>query len=132
MSWHLVLLAADSGSDPINQAISQILGFGVLGIVALAFAFRFIVPKGAVDDARKEARGDLLEQISRLQQDIERTQRERTETAQQRDEAQQFTQSNLVPLLIQFTSATSALIPLLQELVRHREAGDLDTRRWPR
>ena len=138
MPWHLILLAADAGTpDPINSAISQILGFGVLGVVALALAFRFLVPKGAVDDARKEARGDLLDQIGRLERDVERLERERDGIAQQRDEAQQFTSSQLVPLLVNFTNATSALLPILQDIVRHRdeqhrEAGELDSRRRSR
>ena len=138
MPWHLILLAAETGTpDPINSAISQILGFGVLGVVALALAFRFIVPRGAVDDARKEARGDLLDQIGGLERDCERLQREKAEAAEQRDEAQQFAQAQLIPLLLNFTNATGALLPILQDIVRrrdeqHREAGELDSRRRSR
>ena len=106
-------------------------------MVALALAFRFLVPKGAVDDARKEARGDLLDQIGRLERDCERLQREKAEAAEQRDEAQQFAQAQLIPLLLNFTNATGALLPILQDIVRrrdeqHREAGELDSRRRSR
>ena len=135
MPWFLSLALDSAGSStpgPLDAAVSTILGYGVLGIVALALALRFLVPKGAVDDARNEARTDLLAQVDRLEKDNERLRQDKKAVEDQRDEAQQFTQQNLVPLLVQFTGATSALIPLLQELVRHREAGEIEPRRRPR
>ena len=103
----------------------------MLGIVALALALRFLVPKGAVDDARNEARTDLLAQVDRLEKDNERLRQDkrRSSTSATRRSS---SPSQLVPLLINFTSATLALIPLFQELVRHREAGEIDARRRPR
>lgn len=133
MPWHLLLLAAaDNSSDPLTAAIGQVLSYGVLGIVALAFAFRFIVPRSAVEDARKESRADLLKDVERLERQVEQERADKRAVEEQRDEALKFTQANLVPLLVNFTSATGALIPLLQELVRHREGGgDLEPR-WRR
>lgn len=132
MPWHLLLAAADNSSDPLTAAIGQILSYGVLGVVALAFAFRFIVPRSAVEDARKESRADLLKDVERLERQVEQERADKRAVEEQRDEALKFTQANLVPLLVNFTSATGALIPLLQELVRHREGGgDLEPR-WRR
>jgi hypothetical protein len=129
LPWFVPLLAAAGSSNPLDAAVSQILGYGILGIVALALALRFLVPKGAVEDARNEARADLISQVGRLEKQIEELRRDKKAVEEQRDDAQQFTTSQLVPLLVQFTGATSALIPLLQELVRNREAGHSDAGR---
>ena len=134
MPW-FVSLALDAPVTPADQATSSItgliLGYGPLGAIALAMAYlifkgwRLIPPdKEAAgrEAARAEARADLLEERARVLS-------EKTRIEHERDEAQQFATSQLVPLLINFTNATGALIPLLQELVRHREAGDFDARR---
>ena len=137
MPW-FVSLALDAPATPADQATSTVtgllLGYGPLGIVALAMAYlmfkgwRLVPPDKEAEGreaARAEARADLLEERARVLQ-------EKTRIEAERDEALKFTQAQLVPLLVQFTSATGALIPLLQELVRHREGGsDIDTR-WSR
>lgn len=99
--------------DSVTTSIaSYILGYGVLGIVALAFAFRFIVPGKAVEKAREEARGDLA-------RELERVIREKERAEEQRDDALR-TSRDMIPILVQFTSASSSLIPLLQEIVSNR------------
>ena len=114
MPWNVLLTAAADSNTPIDAAVSQILGYGILGIVALALALRFLVPKGAVDDARGEARADLLKENERLAAKLDHAEA-------QRDEALKVAQVELVPVLVQFTATTTALIPLLQEVVRNQE-----------
>lgn len=130
--WPLITHLA-ANVTPVDQAtgslVSYLLGFGPIGIIVLAFAFRFIVPRSAVEDARKESRGDLIDQIARLERQAEQLQREKKGAETAAAEQMKFAQVQLVPLLINFTTATSALIPLLQELVRHQEGGDGDFRR---
>lgn len=103
---------------PVGEAtgdiVTYILGYGVLGIVALAFAFRFIVPRSALQEARETARADLLRENERILA-------EKKVAEEQRDEALKLAQTQIVPLLTTFTATTSALIPLLQELTRSRE-----------
>lgn len=89
--------ASQAGSD----IITYVLGFGPLGIGVILFVARVIVPKSAVDDARK----DLLKENERL--------------IEERDEALKSAQA-LVPLLTSFVATSQSLIPLLQELVRKR------------
>lgn len=112
MAW-LPMIAAESVT-PVGTAagdiVSYILGYGVLGVVVLAFAFRYIVPKGALDAARADLIGEL-----------ERLRAEKAHIEEQRDEALKVAQTQLVPLLTSFTATSSALLPLLQELVRFRE-----------
>jgi hypothetical protein len=116
MTW---LAEVGPSVTPIGSATSDIvtyiLGYGVVGIVALAFAFRFIVPRSALDEAREQARADLVKENERLIA-------EKRQAEEQRDEALKVAQTQIVPLLTTFTATTSALIPLLQELVRDREA----------
>ena len=124
MTWIPFLLAADV--SPVGTATSDIvtyiLSFGPVGVIALAFAFRFIVPAKAVDEAASRARADLIAERERL---IE----EKTRAEEQRDDALRIAQTHLVPLLTTFTATTSALLPLLQELVSRREGHDRDTGR---
>ena len=114
--WLTILLTTMPGSEvtPIGQAtgdlVSYILGYGVLGVVAIAFAFRYIVPRGAVEAAR----ADLIAELERVRE-------EKAHAEEQRDEALKIAQTQLVPLLASFTATSSALLPLLQEVVRYRE-----------
>jgi hypothetical protein len=116
VAWWDYLLAGTPGGSvtPIGTAtgdiVTYILSFGPLGIVALALAFRYLVPKGTVEAAR----ADLLNEL-------ERVRAEKTKAEEQRDEALRIAQTQLVPLLTSFTATASALLPLLQELVRYRE-----------
>lgn len=106
--------------SPISSAASDIttyiLGYGVLGVAAVLFVLRIIVPRSTVDEAVRAAREDLLKENERLQA-------EKTHAEEQRDEALNLAQVQLVPLLVSFTAATQSLLPLLQELVRNRGAG---------
>jgi hypothetical protein len=112
----MIMLAANVA--PIDSATGSIVGYilnyGVLGVVALALAFRFLVPRSAIEEARDQARGDLEKELGRVLA-------EKTRIEEERDEALKVAQVQLVPLLVQFTATTSALIPLLQELVRSQE-----------
>lgn len=120
MSW-LALLAGgppssvtpvDAGS---NSIVSYLLSFGPLGVFALAMVWllfrgwQLVSPAAAAairKDAREQGRADL--------------ERENTRLIAERDEALKTAQA-LVPLLASFTSTTTALIPLLQELLRRQE-----------
>lgn len=110
MSWLALLLASGPPVTPVGTAatdlVTYILGYGVLGVAAIAFAFRLIVPAKAIDDARR----DLERENARL---IEQN----LQLARERDAAVKIAQDQLVPLLVSFTAATQSLLPLLQELV---------------
>jgi hypothetical protein len=116
----------------LSPVVSGVLATGITGILLIALAWLFyrgwrLIPPdreaAGREAARAEARADLLEERARVLA-------EKTKIEGERDEALKFTQSNLVPLLLNFTNATSALIPLLQELVRYREGGsDIGSRR---
>jgi hypothetical protein len=128
LPWPLLVALAASVS-PADQATgdltSYIIGYGPLGVAVVVLAalaykgWRLISPAREAEirtAVRDDARGDLVDQVARLERQVAQLQ-------EQRDEALKFTQSNLVPLLVNFTSATSALIPLLQEVVRNQEGG---------
>jgi hypothetical protein len=123
VQWLAIL--ASSGVTPVDYAADSItgyiLGFGPIGIIALAFAFRWIVPgrsvEKAVEQARTEARADLIAERDRLLE-------EKREAEEQRDEQLKIAQTQLVPLLVNFTATTTALIPLLQQAVRAQEGHD--------
>lgn len=123
--WPLIVSLAASVT-PVDAAtgsiVGYVLGFGPIGIIALAFAFRFIVPKSAVDEAKDQARRDLVEENKRL---IE----EKSKAEEARDDALKIAQTQIVPLLVTFNATVSALLPLLQELVSRREGHDRGTRR---
>jgi threonine dehydrogenase-like Zn-dependent dehydrogenase len=124
-SWALIATLSANVS-PVDTAagsiVSYILGYGPIGIIALAFAFRFIVPRSAVDEAKEQARRDLVAENERLIT-------EKTRAEEQRDDALKIAQVQLVPLLVQFTATTGALLPLLQELVTRREGHERGTGR---
>jgi len=105
---------------PIGTAsgdiVSYILGYGVCGIAVVLFALGYIVPKPVKDSAVAAARADVVAENERLRAAL-------TRAEEQRDEALKIAQTQLVPLLSQFTATSSGLIPLLQELVRSREVG---------
>ena len=98
--------------SPVDAAsgsiISYLLGYGPIGVIAIAFALRLIVPKGTVDDAVERARADLVAENKRL-----------LEEKQHAEEQLQATASRTVPLLENFVQATGTLIPILQGLVRY-------------
>jgi len=120
MPWHALLAAAADPGSPVDSAVTYVLNYGILGVVALAFAFRFIVPRSAVDDARTQARADLSKENDRLI-------KEKAHAEEQRDDALRIAQDQVVPLLVSFNATVAALLPLLQELVSRREGHDRGT-----
>lgn len=121
----LVYLAA--AVTPVDAAggsvVGYVLGFGPLGIIALALAWLIfkgwrLVPPNAdaanKETVRLEARADLLDERARVLA-------EKTRIEAERDEALKIAQTQIVPLLSTFTATTGALIPLLQEVVRNQE-----------
>lgn len=123
MQWPaLAVHTSIAGVTPIDSAqtsiVGYILGYGPLGLVVLAFAFRWIVPgksvEKAVETARAEARKDLIAERDRLLA-------EKREVEEQRDDALRVARDQVAPMLTQFVATTSALVPLLQEIVMSRE-----------
>lgn len=115
MLWFPALVTSVSPvSSVAGDITTYILGFGPLGVGVVLYTLRVIVPGKAVDEAREQARADLLKETERLIT-------EKAEAERQRDEARKFATEQLVPLLGQFTAATSSLLPILQELIRERE-----------
>lgn len=123
MAMYTVVAEAAPGDATTGSIIGAVLNYGILGIVTLAFAWLFykgwrLVPPAqeaaARAAAREEARADLLKEL-------ERTSLKLDHTEQERDDALKVARVELVPVLIQFTNTTTALIPLLQEVVRSQE-----------
>lgn len=115
------LLAADTtgGADPISAATQTVLGFGVLGVVALALAYitwkGSFVPAKRVDELVVAGRADLLRELEQLRA-------EKAKVDGQLAEALRFARDDLTPILFQFTSATSSLLPILQQMVYRQQA----------
>ncbi len=149
LAYPLTFLAGDV--NPVSNASSAIttylLSYGPLGLFALLAGWvlyrGLLVPsktaQAAVDLVRADmtaavervrtdtaatvaqARADLLEENRRLIARAEKAE-------EQRDAAMAFTQANIVPLLLNFTSVSQNLLPLLQRVVdcerdRHRPGG---------
>ena len=121
VTWLALALTQGPGTavTPVDAGTSSIvgyvLGYGPLGLIALALAYlmfrgwRLVPPSwepGIRTTARAEARADL--------------ERENARIITERDDALKVAQQ-MIPLLTQFTATTAALIPLLQELVRNQE-----------
>lgn len=142
MPWSVMLLTSlasgpTAGSvTPADQVsgdlTSYVLSYGILGVVAVILAglaykgWRLISPAREAEirkAVRDEARADLVAQVERLEREREQDQRDRKEAERQRDEALKFSQTNLIPLLVNFTNATTALLPILQQVVQHQEGG---------
>lgn len=127
MPWLALLSADPSPTDNVlGPAVSTIAGYGLVGVALLVLGWLYsrgwrLVSPTREKEIRDEARADLLTQIAQLITAAGRGEQEKHDIRQQLDEQMRFAQSNLVPLLVNFTNATSALIPLLQELVRYRE-----------
>jgi hypothetical protein len=103
-----------------NSIVGYITGFGCLGIVALALAFGWLKP-GRISERDREK--DRAEARADLEKALERALAEKRQAEDQRDEELRMARDQIVPLLSSFTATTTALIPLLQELVRHQEGG---------
>lgn len=107
---------ADGPSTPdgvIGAAASTVLGFGVLGILALALTY--VVWKGSftpskrVDELVAAGRVDLLRENEQLREELARAQAQLAENLR-------FAKEDLTPILFQFTSATTNLLPILQQV----------------
>lgn len=96
------------------QEIAPYLNYGVLGLLVLAIFFGWVWARPSVD--RVLATKD--ETIERLLAERDRLIEEKRRAEEQRDAALAIAQDKIVPLLGSFVSATSTLIPLLQETVR--------------
>ena len=118
MIWLSLAAAATVTESPVGSAasaiIAQILGYGVVGCVALAFAFGWIKPASSIREVREQARADL-------KTELDRTIAEKQRAEEQRDEALRVARDQIVPILTSFTASAGSLIPLLQELVARRE-----------
>jgi hypothetical protein len=129
VTWLAFALTQGPGASvtPVDAATSSVvgyvLGYGPLGVIALALAYLFFKGWRLMSPAREtvitgegraQARADL-------EKELDRVLAEKRQAEEQRDEAVKMAQTQLVPLLVQFTATTTALIPLLQELVRNQE-----------
>lgn len=109
---------ASAPASLTEQIIGRFLGYGIVGIICLVLAW--IIYKGSFIRADTAAamvtagRADLLEENKRLREEL-------ASMRDQRDEAVRALGDQLIPMLLSFTSATQALLPLLQEMVRRRE-----------
>lgn len=106
------------GSDVLGTAAQTVLGYGVVGAVALVLAWIVykgkFTPQERVDELVAASRADLLRELESVRADLLKTQ-------EQRDSAMRMATDQLVPLLTSFVATSQSLIPLLQELVRNRE-----------
>lgn len=91
-----------ASSPSIFDPISQWANFGVLGLFILAAIFGYIWFKPSVDRLKSEA-----EQANQRAEKAE----------EQRDHSTQIAQEKILPLLSEFVTTTSALLPLLQSLI---------------
>jgi hypothetical protein len=120
--------------SPVDSAagsvVGYVLGYGPLGIIALALAWllfkgwRLAGPNRDAElreSLREDLRSDLLRENQRLLE-------EKNRAEEQRDEALKVARDQVVPILTTFNATMAALLPLLQELVRNRENR---TRRQP-
>lgn len=127
MLWPFLSAALMSGVTPVDNAASSItgyiLGFGPLGVVALAMAWLFSKGWRLVSPAREAAIRNAARNDGRtdLLKELERVLTEKRHTEDQRDDALRIAQDQIVPLLVQFNATISALLPLLQNLVSRHE-----------
>jgi hypothetical protein len=115
------LMASDV--TPVGTATTDltdyVLSYGILGIFVVVGAILLyrgwqIMSPARLTEVRDEARADLLKENERLLA-------ERTALEAQLAEARTFERDQLVPLLGNFTAATSSLLPVLQERLRDQE-----------
>lgn len=118
MTWlPLSQALADAPIDGSNVSIAGYLfGWGPLGVSLVALGWLMyrgwrLVSPSRETTIRESARADLLTQIERLIT-------EKRQAEEQRDKYLQITQEQIAPLLSSFVSTTSALVPILQEIIR--------------
>ena len=121
----IVLAASVSPVDSASESVvGYVLGFGPLGVIVLALAWLLfrgyrLVPPGfeasTRDAARADARADLIAERDRILT-------EKQAVEDQRDDALTIARDQVAPLLSSFVGTTSALVPLLQEIIRDSPA----------
>lgn len=124
MLWlHYLAAEGPSSVTPIDSASESVLGYlfsyGPLGIIAVAIAYLLfrgyrLVPPGfeatTRDAARADARADLIAERDRVLTALHAAE-------EQRDDAMAVARDQLLPLLLNFTATTQALLPILQGMV---------------
>lgn len=108
------LTPADSAA---SSALTYWFSFGAVAVIAFVQFYLYTWPGKLTQKARDEARADLEKELARIIAEKDATKAELTEE-------QRFTRTDLVPLLSQFTSVSSALIPLLQAQIAQSRGGD--------
>lgn len=126
MQW-LALPFADPSVTPVDSAAASVVGYvlsyGPVGICALALAWLMfrgwrLVPQDFEARVRAEARGEArAEARADLVAERDRVLAEKHQAEAERAEALTVARDQLMPLLVSFTAATQALLPLLQNLV---------------
>lgn len=135
LPWYLSLALktpAAPGGNAADSAVTYILNYGILGIVALALVFRWLVPRGAVEEAREQGRADVIAERDRAIARADKAEGRADKAEADLKDALKFTAERTAPMLEQFVSATGTLIPILQSLVhyglpaaaRERDPGD--------
>jgi hypothetical protein len=118
LAW--VLTGGPASVTPVDSATSSIVGYitglGLAGIGLVVLWGLYIWPGTAMKRAVEAARADLLRELDLIRA-------EKAKVEEQRDEALQVAQEKLVPLLVNFVSVTTALVPLLQQVVAAQEHG---------
>jgi citrate synthase len=94
---------AISGGE-IVQAATTALNLGVLGLV-----FWLLIQGRLHTDSEND----------RLAAELDRAVAEKNKAEEQLSEALRFARDDLAPMLLAFNASVSALLPILQELVRH-------------
>lgn len=133
MVWLQLITQGPSSVTPLDSATDSLIGeicsYGLLGILTLALCFLFyrgwrLVPPDFEsrirDAARMDARADLIAERDRVLT-------EKQAAEDQRDEALTVARDQVAPLLASFVATTSALVPILQEIIRNsprRRRGD--------
>jgi hypothetical protein len=128
-----ILLAAGSDTPspqvtlPSTDLISYLLNYGVLGIVAVLFVTRMIVPKKALDDVRQEAAATARAEEEASRQVLAQREQRITQLREQlarvdsdyRDVLRRY-QEEMVPALVRATDLTKEATSLMRELITQR------------
>lgn len=134
MAWLHILAQGPSSVSPLDSATDSLIGevcsYGLLGILTVTVCFlwyrgwRLVPPdfeSKIADAARMNARADLIAERDRVIA-------EKQQAEDQRDEALTVARDQVAPMLSSFIATTSALIPILQEIIREqprrRRGGD--------
>lgn len=110
MIYQAVLMAADGVSPSVPFDMTQILQFGLLGLIFLCLVFRkFIVPEWTLKAAEERSTAEKDELMRRL-----------VETREQLDRLQSVFQDQMIPALTRATEINSRYTDELQK-ARYRK-----------